>query len=313
MELFAKLSTTLTAKSQADRMRLLLAILGIVLMAGVGISALDALWAIDRPQVQGAIIGGMFTLIAALGGLLIVFWQLRKQAENAARANRHLEALKLRKEIYEEFATKCRKASEVSRIFFTYVAKFDGDAKLARLAFNRGMEPEMTSRRQIRTQELSAELQDAILEIILAISRWTIVDPRLEVFRFAFSRARYEMRMETFRYLKSVLRIMPIDDKFIERFGWSPPNDEDLATIGEATLKLVNAGTFLDAYIEDFQIEMQNILLKEMFGDRALTKRRNPQDAQYRVVTLEDHEAVTKFLIDETDWGREYRERTITS
>lgn len=313
MELLTKMNTMLTAKSRDGRMRLLLAILGALLVSGAVIAALDALWATDKAQVQGAVVGGLFTLIAAVGSLFVVFWQLRKQVENTARANRHLEALKLRKEIYEEFVAKCQKASEISTTFFTYVAKFEGDAKNARLTFDRGMEPEITTRRQVRAQELSAELQGAILEIILAINRWTIVDPRLEVFRFAFSRARYEIRTETFNYLKSVLQIMPIDDKFVERFGWSPPNNEDLATVNEATFELANAGMFLNAYIEDFQIEMQNTLLKEMFGDRALTKRRNPQNIQYRVVTLEDHEAVTKFLVGETEWGREYGERTTTS
>jgi hypothetical protein len=64
-------------------------------------------WTEATPQVQAAVISGVFTAVTATIGVFVVVLQLRGQAKNARRSNEHIERLKLKKETYETIAHKC--------------------------------------------------------------------------------------------------------------------------------------------------------------------------------------------------------------
>ncbi|OWY59221.1 hypothetical protein B7486_75740, partial [cyanobacterium TDX16] len=72
MDLLGKMRGLVTERSREARLRQLLAILGAVLIAGAAFDGLCALWAEGKPQVQAAIVGGAFTLLAAIGGVVVV-------------------------------------------------------------------------------------------------------------------------------------------------------------------------------------------------------------------------------------------------
>lgn len=68
------------------------------------------------------------------------------------------------------------------------------------------------------------------------------------------------------------------------------------------TERLVEALSIYRLCISDFQTEMQNLLLGDLFkGHRA--EVRKPLDEKYRAITLDDHVALQKFF-DDTDWGK---------
>lgn len=59
-------------------------------------------WAALNTGVQAALIGAGATIASATIGVLVVARQIRTQAANAIRQNKHNEALQLKMKVYEE-------------------------------------------------------------------------------------------------------------------------------------------------------------------------------------------------------------------
>lgn len=62
-------------------------IAGLVVIAGI-VGTVVAVWEKLQPAVQGAIVGGAFTVISAASAATVVFWQLRRQALNTIGSRR---------------------------------------------------------------------------------------------------------------------------------------------------------------------------------------------------------------------------------
>ncbi len=58
----------------------------------------------------------------------------------------------------------------------------------------------------------------------------------------------------------------------------------------------------LSMYVTDFQVEMQNLLLADLFGHKA--DHRKPIDPRKFVVRLDQRDALMQRFQDDTDWGR---------
>lgn len=91
-------------KEQLQWLSTTVAILIAVALASGMAGYIIAQWPTMSPLIKPAIVSGAFTIAAAMGGALVVFWQLRRQALNTIAANKHNEVLKLRKEVYEDAA-----------------------------------------------------------------------------------------------------------------------------------------------------------------------------------------------------------------
>ncbi|MCW1384378.1 hypothetical protein OLX02_16270 [Novosphingobium sp. KCTC 2891] len=57
------------------------------------------------------------------------------------------------------------------------------------------------------------------------------------------------------------------------------------------------------AVMEDFSVEMQNLLGKDLFPGKQVTHR-IPKDPKYRVIKLDDHAEILEEL-KATKWGKE--------
>ena len=90
-----------------------------------------AVWSTLTPQVQGATVSGVFTLLSAVGAAGVVFWQLRRQAENSTASNRHTEVLKLKKDVYVEITKACLAVSKAQTDLLIYAQRFEGGLDFA--------------------------------------------------------------------------------------------------------------------------------------------------------------------------------------
>jgi hypothetical protein len=99
---------------------------GVAVVCGL-VGYIIAQWPVIEATLKPAIISGAFTILAAMGGALVVFWQLRKQAENTIRANRHNEMMKLKKEVYIEILSTCKTAMAANRALQQFVVRFRSD------------------------------------------------------------------------------------------------------------------------------------------------------------------------------------------
>jgi len=234
----------------------------IALASGSGIAGyVVAKWSALLPPVQGAIISGVFTLISAAGAAAVVFYQLRKQGENAINANRHNEMMKLRKDVYEEIEPIIKSAEDEYMALRWEVAKIVIDVENIRKFPD--WKPWTTAAQLSSQQKKSHESGSAI---ITAISRWRILDPRISIFVTALNNA----RIDTNNAYKAVhdfsLTFIQIDETMSIRVSAEIPGGEEFATLNDLIYRFNLLIETLTSYLFDLRTEMQNILLGELFG-----------------------------------------------
>lgn len=83
---------------------------------------------------------------------------------------------------------------------------------------------------------------------------------------------------------------------------WQPPSEHDLQRLEESSSDFIDRLMNLKGYINDFQTEMQNLLLGELF-DRTLPPREPV--APKIAVRLDRHDELATYFNEETAWGRE--------
>jgi hypothetical protein len=93
--------------------------------------AITQWWAALGPNIQAAIVSGCFTMVTAAVALLVVRVQLIGQMENNAWNNRHSEALKLKKSIYDVITPIAAEAQKALHEVRAYIQNFQRSLRLA--------------------------------------------------------------------------------------------------------------------------------------------------------------------------------------
>lgn len=294
MDLLGKLQTMAADKSQNGRLRMLVLMLGGLIVGGV---VLATLWVTGQAPVQGAIVGGAFTLLAAIVGVFIVLLQLRRQAENTIAGNRHNEMMKLKKDVYEEAQPVLHAAKVAQKAFHWCIKRFLIDIENVRKL------PQWVPKTSMPV--LSEDMQlshDATHAAISVTEKWRIIDPRLDVIRIGLLAALTDVTAQYGAYSQFAPRYMAFEKDGAARVDAARPNAEDLITLNELTTSLSKAILTLYFYTVDFETELQNALLGELF-ERKLWRRR-PRYAGDKVLCLDDHDALMTYFLEETEWGR---------
>jgi hypothetical protein len=270
---------------------------GLAVVSGV-VGFIIAVWSGLMPPVQGAIIGGAFTVVSAAGAATVVFWQLRRQALNTIAANQHNEAMKLKKEVYAELVEVCRKALDAKRALSSFVMQFEMDVRMRRGLVTQGLSYDAPRARVTELLNKYYEAGDKLSDVTLLQERWEIIDPRSFVFRLAFGYAHHLQTTAWAPYFNMAMAFMPKLDNQL----WSVPEEREFEIIREQTELFQEALSMHELYILDFQTEMQNMLLGDMFKGHKVEGRK-PLQEKYRTVKLDDHVALREYF-ENTDWGK---------
>jgi hypothetical protein len=268
--------------------------------------AIEAFWGGLSPDIQAAVIGALATVGTATLGAMAVVWQIGRQARHAIQQNQHNEGLKLKLRVYEEIVAICRDASDAEIELSSYVRAFATDIALFRQMTRGGLAWPVPKARIAVLNEKKYALSRKTTAIISFTERWQIIDPRMEIVRIATNAATHDIDMAFPPYLDTASRIMPQEipghPKQGTLFPWHPPDDQtaqQLETVGKDFLDaLMNLGS----YIYDFQVEMQNLLLGELFKHKV--PPRKPIDPDAIVVELERHKELAEYFDKKTAWGR---------
>lgn len=269
---------------------------------------IDTWWDGLAPHVQTALIGAGATGTAALFGALLVVWQIGRQARNAIAANSASEAMKLKKEVYSELMRACEAALDVRRELLSYVQEFQRNLSERQIAENIGatFDPPRARPRELSKKYFKAS--EKMSDLIGLQERWEIIDPRSSIFRLAFAYVYHHLTKAWGGYFDLALKHMPYDPLPDGRvFPWSVPKEKDLVLVRAATSELEQWLSLQECYILDFQVEMQNALLGDLFKGNKVPNR-EPIDPKYRVISLKNHEALKQYF-EGTGWGK-YQEKT---
>jgi hypothetical protein len=258
-----------------------------------------AQWPLIDAPLKPAIISGAFTILAAMGGALVVFWQLRKQAENTIKANRHNEMMKLKKEVYVEIISTCMTAMAANRALHEFIVRFRSELWTHKYLEGRDVRFPLPSARSLKWFDLRATADEKTRAILPLIDRWKIIDPRIDVVSLAIEVSLYDATRAQDAMAPEAIIHMPSDP--LPEADWTVPNNETFNAIQKVLNNVEDALDVVANYISDFQREMQNALLGELF-DRMLPPR-IPKSGQ--VVELEKHIALTEYFTTRTTRANE--------
>lgn len=261
MDLLEKLRAFAMDRSQEGRLRLLMAVLGALLVGGAVLTLLCALWATGKGQVQGAIVSGVFTLVAAMGGAFIVLYQLRTQARNTLIANAHGEALKLKKSLYDDVLKGCKAVTAGANAV-------NGFAKSFRSAVSLGSATghSIPHHKIEDLGPMNAELFSALNDLVRMARSWTITVPRMSHYQEVFEEASREVHLAVVDFYGASFRHFA--DRSEKPAHWKAPDGKQMAQLEAVTDRLDD---FIDKLMETvggFESEMQTALLGELFNRR---------------------------------------------
>ncbi|MBI3451839.1 MAG: hypothetical protein HY057_03225 [Rhodospirillales bacterium] len=261
-----------------------------------------------RPDIQVAIIGVVVTVTSAVLGALVVVWQIGKQARYAIAQNRHNEALKLKLEIYKEIVAVCRDTSRACNDLSAYGPRFYAEVELSsKMKSDEGRSffvpkepiPVLRNRNIVLAQKL--------IEIMGLAERWQIIDPRIEVIIKATLAAKYDIDNAYKKYEAIVFKIMPLEPRKskpnVTEFYWKTPNEDTIAQLKNIGDRLVNALLDFLGYIYDFQVEMQNLLLGELFQHKL--PAREPLGHDSIVIRLDRYKELMEYFDQKSAYGRD--------
>ncbi len=261
-------------------------------------------WSTLDGEIQGALISAGATLMAALLGLTAIVCQIGRQARHAIQQNRDNEATKLKLQVYSQIIETCDSATNAGVQFTGYIRNFLMSIGAARanqqaglpFALPRARFPELLDMEQAAT--LSA------IKIITAVEQWRIIDPRMDVFVTAINVALYDHRQAfNFQFVPLATRTMPILHlETGQVLPWTPPADQVIAELQRHADAVIEAIDRIGSYVDDFQREMQNLLLGQLFANRV--GLRQPIDPRQFTTSLQRRDELLRHFEPETAWGR---------
>ena len=266
---------------------------------------ITAIWDGLTPEMKAAVVRGAVaatgSLIVAVFGAGAIIYQIGRQAGNAIRQNRHNETLKLKLDIYKDIIAVCRTSSDAEVDMSSLIRLFYTEMVIFKQIEQTGIQAAIPKARVPTLIEKKSAVASAVVEIVNFTERWRIIDPRIDVFGLATAVANYDINEAWWPYFNAVVGRMPTEDRSGTIFPWQPPDDATLEEIGLKGTQLIDALKTFQSYIYDLQIEMQNLLLGELF-ERQIPACK-PVDPGF-AIQLNRHRELTTYFERDTAWGQ---------
>jgi hypothetical protein len=150
--------------------------------------------------------------------------------------------------------------------------------------------------------ELFFKCQHQAADLMILIEKWQIVDPRLDIFRMAFGVGLRDLReawTPLSHLVSAVVAAMP---------GLPPPQlprKDALEKVKAASDGVLNAASKVSAWVADFQLEVQGVLLSDLFPNEL--QHREPLDPELFVVRLDHADKLKDYFENNTPWGMEHK------
>lgn len=248
-----------------------------------------------------AIIGAVATVLVGTLGALVVVWQIGQQARSAIDQNRLNEAQKLKLRVYEDVVRVCSDAATATGRLSTFIQSFQTMVGVWHDARAKGISLSPPKARVPELLKLNSKFSEANIELMLLTERWQVVDPRIDLFRHAINAALHDYREAQHPYLQFASRAMPMDhpNDPTKLLPWTAP---DPIVTDQMSVRLLEALQTCGSYLADIQVEMQNLLVGDLFGHRIAP--RAPLDQKFVVVRLDAYDRLKNYFETESNWGQ---------
>lgn len=183
-------------------------------------------WNSLSPEMKTTAIVQAVSVATAIMGVMLVVWQIGRQARNARQQTRHTEALKLKMQVYQEVSKLCADATDGEVEFAAFLWRFHMDVNLYKAVIGTGQYVPNVPRARARDLiDIQTAHSDGAIALISFIERWWIIDPRISVFRTAINVAMHDVRDAFAKYFNVASRWMPQEEPGAQGvlFPWHAP------------------------------------------------------------------------------------------
>lgn len=256
------------------------------------------------PETKSALIGALAVLIGAFAGFGGLILQLRSQGRQSRVAIAENERRRLKAEMYEDAVVVAEALTDAATGLSSQLLIMMIQLDIAAASAASGVAFTMPSARSQGLLTLYDVFTKAATRLVSLVEQRRIIDPRLTVFRTAIGTVLHSSRGLMFsEFVVNVLPILPMQGLDGQLYPYPGPSIEQAKCARELGTRFTETLNDAVSYSEDFLIEMQNLLLGDLF-DRQLAHR-EPPDPNSRVIRLDDEARLETYFRSETAWGRE--------
>ncbi|QOV92952.1 hypothetical protein [Novosphingobium sp. ES2-1] len=261
--------------------------------------------AVQMPSEIGAAwIQAGSTLVAAALAVLGIGWQIRAQAGLSRQAIIDGESRKIKAAMYDDGLRLARQVSNSSIELSTKLRV--ASVSLGHELQAGGPHPAIPTPNRTLQQlsDLHAQISSDCLALVFLIEERRFVDPEIIIFRDYLVSKLYDLSsVFTQEFPSHLMYVVPTPmGEVVHRAPFSRQLwAEAIASVERALQTLSD----IETVVEDFNVEMQNLLLSDVFGHKVA--HRAPIDPKCQVVSIENAAAV-RAALDESAWAKTCRE-----
>lgn len=264
-------------------------------------------WAQLGPDLQAAAIGAVTTVVSTVVGVLLVRAQIRNSAQQSREATslQHQQAIRI--ELYRDIADCVAKAHDLEGEL-----TFAVHGVLARLQGKSWAKPvhgpvaEMNQFEQV--VQASYALSQALAELLITFERWEIAEPRLSLFHAAMNSAAHNLSTTAQQLTAIALAVGDVRINAARQMQPEgelqslPPFDrQQIEAFEFAVTQLLRAVSEAGGYVHDTRIELQNLLLADIFKHKV--PPRKPLDPTIIPLSLGQASELEDYFLNRSPWG----------
>jgi hypothetical protein len=216
-----------------------------------------------------------------------------------------VERKKQKLKLYEDVIQRVDRASEAETEASSFALSASSDLRLRLSMAEQGFDF-VISKRARRFNDLTYEVQRAAVDFIRFIESYEIIEPRLVVFQHAINAAVYEIRLTEAPVFSKLLSMLPFDSPEGKAIN-HPYGQSDIDELQNLVGRFLATSNNLGAYIHDFRVEMQLLLLSDIFGGEV--RRRIPLDPNLKAIRLDRSDELNRYFLYESPWGIHYQQQ----
>ncbi len=254
------------------------------------LECMAAFWSSLNPTLQSTLLTNVTTVAIAVAGAIVVLLRIGHEAKNVINQNKQNEAQKLKLRVYEEVATKYEQSSDSIVSLLDFIRTLLLELEAYSKSENKTDDYRRINSRTVEMIKTKTLESSATTAMYGALEKWEIIDPRFHVFKVAFSAISHEIGEAYGELYFKVYTRMPVEfssnasnNVLMPPKPLSPAELTEITEIGERLVAALN--NFL-AYVFDLRVEMQNLLLGDLFAPHK-ARTRIPKDKSLIVISLE--------------------------
>ncbi|HEY1605142.1 MAG TPA: hypothetical protein VGF77_06050 [Allosphingosinicella sp.] len=261
-----------------------------------------SLWALSDSTLKAALIEAAATLTAAFFGFGAVIAQIGFQGRHSRRAVAENERQKLKAAMYEDALIVCREMSDAAIELSNALMIMDMNLNVASHAVSARLGYNIPTARFPSLSVGYNKFSDAAIKVIFLVENWRIIEPRLLVFRTALNSVLHDTREIMFsEFVINLMHALPVDNPQGGIFPYAPPEPAQYQVIHTLTARFMDALGDATAYADDLLVELQKLLLGDLFKHRL--EARKPADPSKKAIVLDQADELEQWFRTSTAWG----------